>query len=102
MGIVRLLVPDVFDSRVPVGPKPVEAETVSALVDLLHEPCSQDGPLRWIYVTFEHRILNPLTEVLTKTSDATQPAAPGRIAGSNIVGHKHQHKRFPYRQRKGG
>ncbi len=102
MGIVGLLVPDMFDSRVPVGPKPVEAETVSALIDLLHEPRSQDGPLRWIYLTLEHRILNPLAEVLTKTGHATQPAAPSRIAGSDIVGHKHQHKRFPYRQRKGG
>ena len=99
--IIGGLVAHVVYPRTPIGAEPIKSQAVHLLIYLVHQPCAQHRPLRWVDLTLEHRILNPLSEILAQTSDPTQPPPSCRISGRDVVGDEHQHK-WSYRQRNGG
>ena len=98
--IVRGLRPNVLDTWPPIGPEPIEPQTVCVHVDFLGESCAEQCPLRGIDFALEDRILDSLSEVLADPRNSSEPSPPGSIARGNVVGDQHQHiERLPPEKR---
>jgi hypothetical protein len=76
--VERWLRTDVFNATLAVSAQTVEPKAVGCRIDFSDQPRAQGSPRRRIDFAFEHRILNPLTEVETGSRHASQPALAGR------------------------
>jgi hypothetical protein len=69
----------------------IKTKTVGRDVDQAQQPGAQLGPLRRFDLALENGKLHPNAVVLASACDASQPPAPVRRDGADIVGHEHQH-----------
>ena len=74
-----------LNSRAPVGSESVKPQAIDIGVDLVHETGTQGGPLGWIELALEDRILDPLPKVSTDPGYPSEPPPSCCVAGGYVV-----------------
>lgn len=91
----------VFDSFLVITTEEIEADTVLSSIEDVEQTVSQLGPLSGIDLTFEDRVLYPLTIVETDLGDLGKSLASGGVGSRNVIGDQYKQRELYFQMKAG-